>query len=145
MKKLTAKGMLSITGSVTLEDGTVIKDEALIQRAINGVDQDAIVAKLHEEFIASEWDRKTPINGVPAAQVLLLRRDIPAAGKVYTIRRGARVLCFQPFKPGEPGRQPMRTEGELRECMSKHLAQIIEGHALNEAKMAALNILKAMR
>jgi hypothetical protein len=147
MKKLDVKGLIAgfPNGRVQLNDGTVIDDEALIKKALDAIDQDAIVEKLKKEFKAEEWDRKTAINSVPAAHVLMARRDIPAHGKVYIISRGDRVLFFQPFKPGLPGRQTMETEAELRTCMNEHRDQIITSQALMEAKLAVMIKLQTMR
>jgi hypothetical protein len=146
MKKLNFDNLIAaFDGKIQLGDGSIIEDKAILQKAFDAVDQDAIRAKIKEQYVAEEWDRKTPINGNAASKVLLVRKDIPINGKVYTISRGGKVMFFQPFKPGLPGHQPMTTEAEMRKCMEAHLNQVIDGQLVHQARMAFLINLQGLK
>jgi len=68
------------------------------------------VAKAKAAYRVEIWDRQSPINRVPAADVLSARADIPVDGVVYLIYRDNQVLYFQPHAPNAPGFLPMTTD-----------------------------------
>ncbi|MDI3341838.1 MAG: hypothetical protein QJR03_15030 [Sphaerobacter sp.] len=72
--------------------------------ALDGIDQGAILAEEQQALTWELWDKQSPINGVPAEQ-LLARDDVPPGGAIYLIREKAtgNVLYFQPHLPGAAG------------------------------------------
>jgi hypothetical protein len=76
------------------------KTRGELNSALASVDQDAIINEEDAEYTTEIWDRKSPINGVGALDVLKRRSDIPATGKVYLVKDSSgRVIYFQPHDP----------------------------------------------
>lgn len=69
------------------------------------------------------WDKKTPINGVPAEEILAKRTDIPQGGEVYLVKRDGRVWIFQPHEPGTLGFVKM-IKTKARQAGDKHSDEI---------------------
>ena len=53
------------------------------------------------------WDRTSPINGTPAADVLAKRNDIPETGDVVLVKRDGGIVFFQPHDATQPGFAPI--------------------------------------
>lgn len=81
------------------------------------------VAEARARYQVVLWDRKSPINGVPASDVLAARDDIPPDGAVYLIVRDGQVIYFQPHKPGVAGIEPM-TEVEALQYADEYVTML---------------------
>ncbi|MDI6872107.1 MAG: hypothetical protein QME79_12340 [Bacillota bacterium] len=79
------------------------------------------------------WDKKSPINGMPAEQVLAARTDIPQNGEVYLIYIDGKLVYFQPHPPDEGGIRAM-TKDEALQIASAHVNRMVEAEA--EAEIA---------
>lgn len=77
--------------------------DGAIDRVLARLNQDQIYAEEQGKIQVVEWDRVSPINGVPAAEVLARRTDIIDGGKIYLHIRNGVVETFQPHDPREPG------------------------------------------
>jgi hypothetical protein len=80
------------------------------------------VAEAKQRYRVELWDRVTPVNGVPAAEILAARQDIPDGGVVYLIYRDDQVLYFQPHAPGQAGIVPMTDADALQYAEAQVLA-----------------------
>ena len=78
-----------------------------IQAAFDAIDQDALHAAEAPRWTHEIWDRTSPINGTPAADVLDQRNDIPATGDVVIVKRDGVIVFFQPHDAGQPGFAPI--------------------------------------
>lgn len=115
-----------------------IKDRVLAQRRRFGVYTetagalakiDAVIAEKELEASWELWDKISPVNGV-SAQTILARGDVPADGAVYLIRKGERVVWFQPHEPHVPGRVPMSPE-TARACAVDQYERIITDEVMS--------------
>jgi len=88
---------------LTLPDAT---DEQ-IQAAFDAIDQDALHAAEAPLWTHEIWDRTSPINGIPAVDVLDQRNDIPATGDVVIVKRDGGIVLFQPHDAEQPGFAPI--------------------------------------
>jgi len=88
---------------LTLPDAT---DEQ-IQAAFDAIDQDALHAAEAPLWTHEIWDRTSPINGIPAVDVLDQRNDIPATGDVVIVKRDGAIVLFQPHDAEQPGFAPI--------------------------------------
>ena len=87
-----------------------------VDDALAEIDQDKEFDEERAKYKVEVWDRKSPINGVPAEDVLNKRNDIPKNSQVYLIKDAEtdKVLMFQPHKPEVQGLQAVEdgnTEG----------------------------------
>lgn len=110
------------------EAGDPIPDQ-VIDTVLDNADLDQTVQEHRDQLTVEPWDRQSPINGVPADQVLEDRDDIPDQGTPYLIRDDAtgRVVVFQPHRPHAPGHEPVEDpagEGNA------HAQELAEGRAL---------------
>jgi hypothetical protein len=78
-----------------------------IQAAFESIDTDALTAAETSRWAHEVWDRTTPINGVPAADLLAKRNDIPATGEVVLVKNDGKIVMFQPHDPTQPGFAPI--------------------------------------
>jgi len=78
-----------------------------IQAAFDAIDQDALHAAEAPRWTHEIWDRNSPINGTPAADVLDQRNDIPATGDVVIVKRDGATVFFQPHDAAQPGFAPI--------------------------------------
>jgi hypothetical protein len=95
------------------------------------VDQADIINDEDANVEYEVWDRESSINGVAAADILSSRaNDIPPGGVIYLVkdRKTGRVLYFQPFKPGEAGRQSM-TRAEAETIGESHRSDVANDRA----------------
>lgn len=91
---------------------------------------DKAYRKDREEFFETVlWDKESPINGVPAEEVLAAREDIPEGGEVYLIREreSGRVHFFQPHVAEAEGLEKI-TKKNWHGNAKKHLDQVIDAN-----------------
>lgn len=81
------------------------------------------------KFRTEIWDKQTPINGVPAADVLAARKDIPEDATIYLVYEGSRVFMFQPFDPDKEGFTKM-TPAVARTKADKHVENLVKPKVL---------------
>lgn len=93
-----------------------------INTALTQVDQQAIFSQERARYTVEVWDKQSPINGVPAEQILQ-RQDLPEGGEVYLIYVDGRLLYLQPHDPFQAGIVPMTKENVL-EIANKHVDQL---------------------
>lgn len=84
-----------------------------INAALAKIDQQTIFNKHRARFRIEIWDKKSPINGVPAEQVFSSRDDIPADGEVYLLYIDDRLVYFQPHEPDQSGLVAMKKDNVL--------------------------------
>jgi len=78
-----------------------------IQAAFDAIDQDALHAAEAPRWTHEIWDRTSPINGIPAADVLDQRNDIPTTGDVVIVKRDGAIVFFQPHDAEQSGFAPI--------------------------------------
>ena len=78
-----------------------------IQAALDAIDTDALHAAEAPRWTHEVWDRTSPINGTPAADVLAQRNDIPATGDVVIVKQDGAIVFFQPHDAEQPGFAPI--------------------------------------
>lgn len=125
-------------GVARKSDGTSVTD-GQINAALARVDQQPIIDAADAAVVAEEWDRKSPINGKTAQEVIHLRNDIaPLPAKVYLIRNVAtgKVIMFQPFKPGLGGRQSMVDQAEFDTIREDARSTMANSRASSDIKRA---------
>lgn len=69
-------------------------------------DDQAFREKELKRYESTLWDRKSPINGTRASEILEARDDIPEGGQVLLVKdkqANGQVVYFQPFIPGVDG------------------------------------------
>lgn len=78
--------------------------DAAIDAALASVDADAIFTAERAVWTTEVWDRKSPINGVPA-QHFLDRDDVDEVGTddIYLLIKDGAVVGFQPHEAGVSG------------------------------------------
>ena len=81
--------------------------DADIASAFEAIDTAALTAAEELLWTHEVWNRKTPINGVPAEDVLAQRDDIPATGDVVLVKRDGNIVMFQPHDPDQAGIVPI--------------------------------------
>ena len=73
-------------------------------------DLDQRIVDTEKELVTEIWDRKSPINGVKAEDILK-RNDVPEGGAIYIVKDSSgKVIVFQPHEPGVSGIVPMNEE-----------------------------------
>lgn len=88
----------------------LVKQEVPLAEAeaiMRNVDIDQMLKEVEADTEMELWDRHKPINGVPAAEVLKSRNDIPKKGEIILIKYKGKVRYFQPHMPGTPGFRAM--------------------------------------
>lgn len=105
-----------------------------IDAALAKVDQPSVFAKHRARYISKVWDERSPINGVPAEQVLA-RQDIPKDPnrKILLIYVDGRLARIQPHHPDEAGFVAM-TESDLDDAnpnsvVHRHLDDLAQREA----------------
>ena len=78
-----------------------------IQAAFDAIDTDALHAAEAPRWTHEVWDRTSPINGTPAADVLAQRNDIPETGDVVLVKQDGGIVFFQPHDATQPGFVPI--------------------------------------
>lgn len=68
---------------------------------------DQRIESMSKKLTTEIWDRKSPINGVKAEDILK-RNDVSEDGAIYLVKDSSgRVIIFQPHEPGTAGFVPM--------------------------------------
>jgi len=80
------------------------------------------VAEARARYTVTLWDKASPINGVPAEQVLQ-SHAVPPNGSVYLIYRDGNLLYFQPHAPWVAGLVPM-TDSEALQYADEQVLQL---------------------
>lgn len=109
----------------------VNKTIADIDAALTKVDQQAIFNKHRARIRIEVWDKKSPINDVPAEQILSSRTDISANGEVYLLYVDDRLIYFQPHDPNQAG-QVAITKDNVLTIANQHADQIATTFADDE-------------
>lgn len=81
----------------------------------------------HEAVVWKVWDRKSPINGVPAKEVLA---RYPYAKEVYLLQIDGNTVVFQPHAPHVPGLVPLK-HSNVEEIAQEHAAEVVEKMAFD--------------
>ena len=115
--------MLEVTDVTTTLDA----DPLAVEAALKQVDQAAVLDEVKTTLTWEVWDRKAPINGVPAEEVLK-RNDIPVGGEVYLLKEGDSVVYFQPHLPEADGLQPIPAK-DVQTIAEAHLKQVAQAAA----------------
>lgn len=78
--------------------------DAEVDSALAGIDQDALYDQVRATWTTEVWDRKSPINGVPA-QYFLDRDDVDENddNDILLLKQNGQVVGFQPHEPDVPG------------------------------------------
>lgn len=76
---------------------------------------------IEPQYTIEIWDRTSPINDIPAKDVLEIRDDIPKKGDVYLIYQDGQLLFFQPHDPITGG--PIRP-GRGQAIAEAHVAML---------------------
>lgn len=114
-----------------------IKDKVLAKRRRFGVYTetpetlttiDALIAEKELVYRWELWDKATSVNGV-SPKIILSRADVPANGAVYLIRKGGRVVWFQPHEPKTAGYVSMSPE-TAQECAVEQYEDIIKDEVI---------------
>ncbi len=121
-------------------------ERAEIDSAVAKIDQDALLKKHRVRYTSKIWDEVTPINGVPAEQILA-RHDIPkdTNRRILLIYVDGRLSRIQPHDPDESGFVAL-TEADCDESnpeskVSKHLNDLAQMDADREAMETALSLI----
>lgn len=79
--------------------------DAEITDALALVNQDAVYDAERANWTVEEWDKVSPINGVPAEHFLSRHdvNDTDPTAKVYLIKQNGNVVMFQPHDPEQSG------------------------------------------
>jgi hypothetical protein len=109
----------SLGGNKSLAD----VDAALAKR-----DVAARAAAKKQRYRVEIWDKKSPINGVPAERVLASRTDVPETGEVYLIYIDGKLTYFQPHPPGDAGLRAM-TRDEVLQIGDQHITELATAEA----------------
>ncbi|MBC7334337.1 MAG: hypothetical protein H5T85_07805 [Actinobacteria bacterium] len=109
----------------------VNKSLSEIEVALTQVDQQSIFDKHRARVRVEIWDKKTPINGVPAERIFASRTDIPENGEVYLLYIDDRLVYFQPHDPNQSGLVAM-TKDSVLAIANQHADQVAEELANEE-------------
>lgn len=111
--------------------------DAEIDQALAQVNQDALFDEERSIWEVELWDRRSPINEVPA-KVLLRRRPSLFEGSedIYLLRRNGRVAMVQPHDPFTGGRRPIAGAEAL--TAAEQLADRIASERANHRAVQAV-------
>lgn len=87
-----------VAESIRTALGTDVTDED-VQSALVDVDFDSVKASAAARYRHEVWDRVSPINGVPAEDVINSSPEFQRDGDILLVYRDDRVLIIQPFDP----------------------------------------------
>lgn len=104
------------------------KTLADVEAALAKRDVAARVAAQKQRYRIEIWDKRSPINGVTAEQVLASRTDIPEGGEVYLLYIDGKLTYFQPHPPGEAGLRAMTRDEALR-IANQHVTELATAEA----------------
>lgn len=101
---------------------------AQVEAALAAKDVASRAAAKAARYRVEVWDKQSPINGMPADQVLAARTDIPQGGEVYLIYIDGQLTYFQPHPPDEAGARAMMRD-EALQIGRAHMQRMAEGEA----------------
>lgn len=115
----------------------------LVASVAANFDLDAATTEEAKNFKAQLWDKKSPINGVPAQDVLAARQDIPEDGEVYLVidKRNDNVLFFQPHAPGVEGFTKIK-KSNWEEISGKQISELARERAMGRFETEISNKMK---
>lgn len=129
MPRLTKAASQDMAAQLRLAGREVAPED--IQRLGEDFDFDGVVEAETSKRTVEVWDKESPINGVPAEDVLEAHAsDMKNAKEVYLIKEGDRVVVFQPFSPGA-GTGPM-TKAKAKAEGEKQVARLAEDRATEQ-------------
>lgn len=110
---MSEKGRIPLHAQELMSAAGVFEDEVTpeaIETELQDIDQEQILEEERALYVAEVWDKRSPVNGAPADQVLASLTDIPYQ-EIVLLRDldTGRVVLFQPFQPGAAGYQPIAT------------------------------------
>lgn len=112
-------------------------DPAKVALALAEMDTDLLYQEAHGSVEWEVWDKASPINGVPAEEVLA-RAEYAQADVIYLVRVGGDVVFFQPHAPGVSGFQNI-TDDVVETMAAEHAASIVEDIVANSVLTALDN------
>ena len=102
-----------------------------IQAALDAIDTDALHAAEAPRWTHEVWDRTSPINGTPAADVLALRNDIPETGEVVIVKHDGGIVFFQPHDAEQPGFVPIADGAAVGAAMvAQSVTDSVDSHII---------------
>lgn len=111
-----------------VEYGLQHKTNAEIEAAMDLVDQEEVFNSLKGRYTIEVWDKETPINGVPADEVIA-SFGIAEGHTAYIIRKEGQIVFFQTSNPFD-GNTPITSENAL-EIASRHLDEYVAELAIS--------------
>lgn len=111
-----------------------------IDNALAQVDQASVLQNEIDKYGIVLWDRQTPVNGVPAEQVIAGRPDMLHNGAIYLVTNAASgaVLYIQPTDP-ETG--AIMDEAAAMESAQKFVRSIASAQAKTIILQMALRMI----
>lgn len=111
------------------------------QQALATVDVNALVAEEESKLVYEVWDKKSPINGVPA-EYFLNRFDVDPSSEIYIVKDAetGNVVYFQPHEPEVAGHVRM-TKATVHAVAQNHRRKIATERANARAIEQALKSL----
>lgn len=111
-------------------------DGAKLEMAVANFDDAKVRKGLEKKIVGETWDRKSPINGVPADKVAEIH-DLSDTGSIYIVREGDQVTQFQYHDPDEPGYVEMN--GSRSKSLANKAAQeLIDARVDSELRLQIL-------
>lgn len=104
-------------------------DGVTLEMAVANFDADKARAEIGDVVVGEIWDRKSPINGVSAEDVMEIH-EIGETGSVFIVREGDQVIQLQPHDPDEPGFVEMngsRSKSLAKKAAEEHIENRIDG------------------
>lgn len=115
------KGILGMGLQVTMTQ---------VKEALESIDTTVIYNKHRATYRVAVWDKVSPVNGIPAEQVLE-RADLQGDGEVYMLYKDDKLIVLQPHVPGEAGHKKM-DKGMADLHGRKHCDDLATQHADQE-------------
>lgn len=79
-----------------------------VRVATKEVDQEALIEQADADTTGGEWDGESSVNG-KTAEHIRKRMGMKAGQSAYLVAYKGKVLIFQPWVPGQPGRVPLKS------------------------------------
>lgn len=114
--------------AATLRETGLDVSDGDVAMATFDIDLDAHRAQVADTVRWEVWDKKTPINGVPADAIIRNRNDIADADQVYLVLVDDTVTYIQPFVPGVEGITHM-TADDVPGIADAHVVEIVDTRA----------------
>lgn len=120
------------------EEERAVPSDAELDAALGRIDQQAIEDEERARWTIEIWDRKSPINGVPA-ETFFERHVVPEDGDVYVMRRDDGCTVFQPHEPHVSGFVPI-PKGKGQERAEQERNRMAASWARQRVYQAALGV-----